>query len=180
MFNNIHLVQSDTSKDITQKVNEGLFPTWTVVLATILAVLILMLVLTKLLYKPVKKNFKDRQDYIQNNIDEATKQNDEASSDRVKANEELMIARSEAADILTAAKVRSEQVRAEKLEAARLEAQQLVKTAKLDIEQEKSKFEEEAKKEMVEIALKAASKVVEKEVDNKTNRKIVEDYIKAN
>ena len=172
---------SPVPKTIEDKVKfAGLFPTWITVVATIVAVLILMLVLTKLLYEPIKKNFKDRQSYIQTNINEAERQNTVASSDREKANDELIIARSAAADILTTAKVQAEVVRAKEIAKAKEEAQGIISSARAEMANEQTKFEMESKAAMVDIALEAAAKVVEKEVDNKTNRKIVEDYIKAN
>ena len=159
--------------------DHGLFPQWTTVVATVLAMLILLLVLGKLVYKPVKKMVKERREFIQNNIDEATKQNNQASIDREKANEELMQARMEAAEIIAKAKLDADKVKDENISKAKTEASQIVNNARSEIEREKIKFEQESKQAIVEVALEAAKKVVEKEVDNATNRKIVNDFIKA-
>lgn len=159
--------------------DHGLFPQWTTVVATLIAVTILLLVLGKLVYEPVKKMVKERREFIQNNIDEATKQNNEASVDREKANEELMQARMEAAEIIAQAKLDADKVKETNINKAKNEAAQIVDNARSEIEREKIKFDQESKEAIVEVALEAAKKVVEKEVDNKTNRKIVEDFIKA-
>jgi len=148
-------------------------------LATVLSLLILIFVLGKFLYKPIKDSVEARKKYIQDNIDESEKQNKDASLDREKANDELMTARLEAANIIAEAKVAAETKRAEIVAAAKDEATGIVTSAKEDIELEKAKFEQDSKQAIIDVALEAAAKVVEKEVDNKSNKKIVEDFIKA-
>lgn len=120
----------------------------------------------------------DRKTYIQNNIDEAQNQRDEASADRQKANEELVQAKVKAAEIVVGSKLIAEK------EANRIKLETTQKTirmldeAKADIRMQKILLATETKEEIVEVALAAAKKIVEKEVDNNTNRKLVEDYIK--
>jgi len=120
-----------------------------------------------------------RRKYIQDNIDESEKLNEEASVDREHANEELVNARVKAANIVADAKVEAETKRAKIIANARLEAGGIVNTAKEDMRLEKIKFEHESEEAIIEVALAAAKKVVEKEVDTKTNKKMVEDFIKA-
>ncbi|WKX02148.1 F0F1 ATP synthase subunit B [Candidatus Mycoplasma mahonii] len=158
---------------------DALFPTWPTMLATILSLIILLTILTKMVYKPVKKSFQNRQNYIQNNIKEAEMMNSQAITDRELADNELMRAQIEATEIISNAKVKAEIVRAEKLEIAKEEVVKLVKDAKIDIKHQQEKFDEESKEAIINVALTAASKVIEKEVDNKTNRKIISDFIKA-
>lgn len=168
---------SQSTTDHASEMFDGLFPTWPTMLATILSLLILLFVLTKFLYKPIKKSVEDRKKYIQDNIDEAEHHSRHAAKDREKANDELIRARKEAAEVITAAKVRAEKVRAEALVIAKEEADRLVKSAQDDIAVEKAKFEKESRQAIVDVALSAAAKIVEKEVDTKANKKMVEDFI---
>lgn len=168
---------SKSTADSISELFDGIFPTWPTVLATILSLLILMFVLTKFLYNPIKKSVEDRRKYIQGNIDEAEDQNKKASSDREKANEELIQARKEAADVITNAKLRAEKIKSNSLIIAKKEADRLLKSANEDIEIEKAKFAKESKKAIVDVALSAAAKIVEKEVDTKANKKMVKDFI---
>lgn len=167
----------ELSDEMTEKFN-ALFPTWPTMVATILSLLLLLLLLTKLLYKPVKKMHDDRRKYIQDNIDMAEQDNHEAAKDREKANGELIQARMEAADIIQRAKTEAEQVRANQLALAHAEAQRLIISAKSEIEHEQQKFKEESRESMVKIALAAAEKVLEKEVDSDSNKKIIENFIR--
>lgn len=121
----------------------------------------------------------DRKNYIQENIDSAETQNSEAALDREKANEELIQARLEAAEIVNKAKIEADEVRMQRIAKAKDEAAKVINDAQVSIQAQQEKFEEESKKAIVDVALAAAAKVIEKEVDNKTNKKIVENYIKA-
>ncbi len=174
----VHAAASQLKTTLTKNF-DALFPTWTTVLATVLALIILLTVLTLFVYKPVKKAFQSRKNYIQNNIDESERMNIEASSDREQANEELMRAQLEANEIISSARVKAEAVKAKKVAAAKDEVKTLVHDAKKDIAHQQEKFEQDSKEAIITVALEAASKVVEKEVDNKVNRKIISDYVKA-
>lgn len=120
-----------------------------------------------------------RRQFIQNNIDEAIKHNNEASVDREQANKELIQARIEAADIIAQAKMAGERVKADNIAQAKEDANKIMLQAQNDLEREKAKFEAESRQAIIEVALEAAAKVVEKEVDNDTNRRIVEDFVKS-
>lgn len=170
-------VPSDVGTEITEKF-DALFPTWPTMVATILSLLLLLLLLTKLLYKPVKKMHDDRRKYIQDNIDMAEQDNHEAAKDREKANGELIQARMDAADIIQRAKTEAEQVRANQLALAHSEAQRLIINAKSEIEHQQVKFKEESRESLVKLALAAAEKVIEKEVDSKSNKNIIDNFIR--
>lgn len=90
-----------------------------------------------------------------------------------------MQARIDAADIIAQAKMAGERVKADNINQAKEDAAKLLLQAQNDLEREKAKFEAESKQAIVEVALEAAAKVVEKEVDNATNRRIIEDYVKT-
>ena len=176
----VHVLYSKSSTaDVLSEKFEALFPTWTTVVATLIALIILLIILTKLFYKPVKKMHDERKDYIQHNIDSAESQNEEAVSDREKANDELIQARILAAKIVNQANEDAELVKVDKLAMAKISANKVIEDANSNIEAQQAKFDEESEKAIIEVAMAAAAKVIEKEVDNNTNRKIVENYIKA-
>ena len=177
-INNLSGTEHSKISDTLSEKFQALFPVWTTVLSTILAVLIILLILTKLVYNPVKKMHDDRKEYIQSNIDSAELQQNNAFNDREKANDELVQARLKAIDIIHQAKQEAKEVRVQRIEMAEIDARKIVQDAKNDMQFQQEKFEEESKEAIINIALEAASKVVEKEVNDKTNRKIIEDFIK--
>ncbi len=173
-----NVVQGTTSSELSEKF-EAIFPAWPTVLATIISFLVLMIVLTKFLYKPVKGMHDNRKKYIQDNIDSSEVQNKNAALDREKANDELIKARLVAAELMKNAKLQASEAREIEIAKAHEAAAKVIADAKLNMEAQQRKFEEESKEAIIDVALQAASKIIEKEVDSKTNRKIVSDYIKA-
>ncbi len=178
IYKHITLMIGGLPEALKEKYN-GLFPSWVTIVATILAFTILLLVMTKLVWKPVKKMVSDRRAHIQSNIDSATSQNKEAADNKEKANQELISARVEAAEIINEAKVSAEQLKRDSEIKAKENSNKILADAKQEIESEKIRLAKETKQEIVEVALAAAKKIVEKEVDNKTNRKLVEKFIKS-
>ena len=170
--------EQNLSKILTGKF-EGLFPSLFTIIATLLSLTIIIIVLTKFLYNPIKKMHDQRKKYIQDNIDVAEKENKEAILDREKANKELILARLKANKIIEKAKSEALEVREVKINLAKKEAKKVIDDANSKIKSQKIKFEEDSKKVIVDVALLAAAKIVEKEIDSKTNRKIIENFIKV-
>ena len=52
--------------------------------------------------------------------------------------------------------------------------------ARKDIENERIQMKEELSKEVIDVALLAASKVVEREVSKEDNEKLIDNFIKEN
>lgn len=155
----------------------GLFPAWPTILATALALTVLTVVLTKLVWKPVKRMIQERRNFIKQNIDQARSQNIDAEKNRELALNELNNSRHEASMIIAKAKSNAHKIMEDNVEETRQKIDHMMKTAKEEIEKEKQKFELEARNEIIEVALAAASKVIQKNVDSDVNRKLIQDFI---
>lgn len=172
-------ILADQSTDQLAEKFDALFPTWPTILATILSLLIAMFVLGPLVFKAVKKMVVKRQKYIQDNINQAEHLHNDALLEREKANQEIMSARSAAAEIISNAKLEAEKIRTTSITSARDEANKIVALAKGDIRREKEIFQIESKKEIIDVAMAAAKHIIEKEVDKSTNEKIISDFISS-
>ncbi len=142
------------------------------------AFIILFIAVFFLAYKPVKKFLKKRNDYVNKNIEES-KKNEEKSLEKLKEidnklNESYKEAKKIVSDAKKDANVIKEQIVQEAKEEAKLELEK----AKVDIENEVKKNKENIHKEMVDIALLASSKILEREVSTKDNEKRVDSFIK--
>ena len=73
---------------------------------------------------------------------------------------------------------RSEQKENEIIVAAKQEASQLKEKASKDVEQERQKVMNEIKNEISNIAILAASKVIEKDIDSKKHKELIDNFIK--
>ncbi len=159
------------------KVAENLFPTWPTIVASLIALVILLLILTKLVYKPVKNMYEKRQEYVQNNIDSSKNQLLVAHQEREQASEELLLARNRAEAIIEEANKVAESIKMQSVIEAKDTASNIIDSAKISIEEQKNQFYAQSKKMIVDVALKAASKVMEKEVDQKTHQKLIKEFI---
>lgn len=173
---NLVVQRADQSQVLEEKF-EGLFPTWPTMLATILSLLIIMFVLGPLVYKAVQKMVVKRRKYIQDNIDQAERLNNEALLERDKANKEIMNARSVAAGIISTAKLEAEEIKINSIKMANNEANKIVALAKNDMRREKEIFEIESKKQIIEVAMAATKHVITKEVDKDVSQKMISDFI---
>ena len=91
--------------------------------------------------------------------------------------QQLKGAREEARGIIEEARTAAKSEGNEIVNKAKQEAKLQVEKAQRDIAQEKLKAEEEIKKEITEVAFMAASKILEKEIDEESQQKYVEDFI---
>lgn len=143
----------------------------------ILATLILFIVLKKKLFGPITKFLKDRQDKIEANINEAKETRNEAIN--LKRDYEIKIseAKDAAKEIVEAARKRGEEVREEIVKEAKKEANSIVDKANKEIEREKAKAKDDLKKDVVNIAMMVASKVISKEIDENTHKEMISNFI---
>ena len=83
-------------------------------------------------------------------------------------------ARNEAQKLIADGRAVAEKMRADLLEKTRGDQQELLERARRDIGAERDKAIAELRREAVDLAIKGASKVVEENLDNDKNRKLVE------
>lgn len=147
-------------------------------LVQFIAFLILVVAVFFLAYKPVKKFLKKRNEYVKNNIDTSRK-NELASEEKLKAAEaSLTSSYKEAKKIIAHAKEDAEQERALIINKAKEEARFEKIKASEEIQAEIRKSQDQIHKEMVDIALLASEKILEREVSSKDNQKRVDSFIK--
>ena len=147
-------------------------------LVQFIAFLILIVAVFFLAYKPVKNFLKKRNEYVKNNID-TSRANELASEAKLKsANENLNASYKEAKHIISKAKDDAEKERALIINKAKDEAKLEKIKASEEIEQEIKKSQDEIHKQMVDIALLASEKILEREVSSADNQKRVDSFIK--
>ncbi len=163
----------ETMKSIADK----LIPNWLSFVIQFSSFIILLLVVFFFAYKPVKKMLKKRADFIQEEIDQAQKNHAEAVEQTKEAKKLLSDSKAEASLIIENATKKGE----EKYEAMMLEAKEEVKEMKLaaqeDIEQAKVDALNDIRNEMVNVALTASKEILKREVDEKDNTRLAEDFI---
>ena len=138
---------------------------------------VMYLVLKKLLFKPVMKIMEDRETSIKNQIDNARRMQSDAKADKVKYQEQLQNAQKDGELIIKDAKLKAQEESEELLKKTKREADNLIKEARQEIEQERLQMLKEVRKQVVELAILAASKIMEINLNNETNKKVVQNFL---
>ncbi len=133
---------------------------------------ILVFILTKFAWKPILAMIKEREQTIENSLNEATKARYEMSQLVAKNEELLNQAKEERNQILHNAKEAAEKVKADILVKAQKEAEEKIQMAFREIEIQKKAAIVEVKNSVGIMALEIAEKVIRKEL--KSNNEQVE------
>ena len=145
------------------------------IVAQILNFLILVLILKFVAYKPVMKMLKEREEKIARSIDAADEQ--KAKELLAEYNKQLADARIKAQEIVDKAMKRAQEERDASVAETRREIEQMRKAAKEDIARERERAAMQLRGEMVALSMQAAGKIIAANMDNKTNEKLVSDFI---
>ena len=86
-------------------------------------------------------------------------------------------ARADAQRLISEGAKAGEKIRTEMVEEARHQQQQILERARQEIGAERDRAIAELRREAVDLAIKGASKVIERNLDDDTNRKIVEEFL---
>ncbi len=144
---------------------------------TLIVFVSLLLILRKYAWGPIVDAVDSREKGIQAAIDGAAELNTEAAKLLKEHREQMADARRQASEILAEAKVAGERVRKELEEKARTEAQGIVERALAEIERERDGALETLRRESVDLALAAASQLMQESFDQETDRQLVERYL---
>lgn len=152
-------------------INTGL-SVWTLVVFAIL-----VFILGKFAWGPILGAVEAREKGIQSALDEAAERNEESAKLLAEHKEQLADARRQANELIAEGKAAGENVRKEIEEKARTEAQGIVERARAEIERERDAAIAQLRKESVDLALAAASRLMQENLDQDKDRQIVERYL---
>ena len=172
------VVLADIGEVIKEYINKNLIPNWASFVVQFAALVIMILVVFFVAYKPVRFMLKKRADYVENNIRESELAKAEAEKNAKKSEEILIASKKEAKEIVAAAKVTAVDNQKAMLEETQLEISKMKTQAEADIERSKLEAKEEIRQEMVSGALAASEEFLKREVNEKDNARLVENFIK--
>ena len=146
----------------------------------ILVTFVIFLVILRIFaWGPIMDALEKRETKIQESLDAAEKAKAEAEQISQKNEQALKDAEAKAQQIRKEAVEEAEMLRNERIEKAKKEANEQLEQAKQSIEQEKKQALNELRNEVADLAIKAAGTILDKELDEKSNRELVDNYIKG-
>ncbi len=142
------------------------------------SVFVLFLLGSYLLFNPVRKMLKDRQDGIKKNIDDANADKESAAALKAQYEEKLKGIDKEAEQILSEARQKALKNEAKMIEEAKEEAARIIERANEEAVLEKKRAIDEVKQEMIAVASMMAAKVVAASIDTSIQDTLVEETLK--
>ncbi len=147
------------------------------ILWTVINLLIFYILLRRFLFKPVLGMMERREQMIKDDLDKAKKASEEAEQMKAEYETKLQEAQAEAVKIATTAKQRADRESAEIVEDARAEAAHIIEDAQKTIERDREAAMSSAKEQIAGLAVMAASRVLEKNIDEESNRSFAEQLL---
>lgn len=139
--------------------------------------LIFLALLKVFAWGPITEALEKREQNIKESLEAAEKAMQRAEKISKENEEALREAEQKAQQIRKEAIEEAEMLRKERLEKAKEEADKMLEQARETIEQEKQQALEELREEVAELAIQSASRIIDAELDEKRNSKLVDDYI---
>ena len=154
-----------------------LTPTGGLMFWTLIIFLILFAILGKLVFPKITAAVEAREKALEEAIEAAKRDREEAARALAEQLKQIEAARVEAQKIIVDGRQMGETLRAQMIEETHQQQQQMLERARGEIEQEKERAIAELRREAIELAIAGASKVIEKNLDDQANRKIVESFL---
>ena len=144
---------------------------------TIVNILVLFLLLKHFLFKPITEMMESRTAEIENNLKDAEDQKQKASELTAQYEEKLQGAHAEAAQIVSEARQRGQREYDAILKTAGQDAQEEQERARADMEREREEMLRGVQENVTELVLLTASKLSQKELDEESDRKLVDSFL---
>lgn len=151
---------------------------WGTALYQLVAFVVLLYLVSKFALKPLLGLMEEREKRINDQIDSAEKRSKEAEQFAQEQRKALEEARLEAQQIIEQARKMSEQQGQEIIEQARENAERVKNSALADIQREKEQAVAALREQVASLSVLIATKVIEKELDEKEQEKLIQEYLK--
>ena len=148
------------------------------ILISLCNLLILFLILKRFLYKPVRKMVAQRQADIDEKYDAASKAQKEAEDEKKAYEEKLRQANTRADEIIKTATDDARRRSGEILAQAKERADGVLSQAQQELELEKKKAQSDIRKEIVDISTLLTGKMLEREIDEKDHRVLIDSFLR--
>ena len=144
---------------------------------TLLIFVALWLLLRRYAFPAIFAAVEAREKALEDAIAAAKRDREEAAKLLEDHRRQIDAARADAQRLIAEGAKAGEKIRTEMIEEARHQQQEILDRARQEIGAERDRAIAELRREAVDLAIKGASKVIERNLDDETNRKIVEQFL---
>ena len=163
--------ESSGGKNPLTAVTPGLY------ICTIITFLLLFYVLAKFAWKPLLSMLEERESLIKRSLSDAETAREELQKINLESEAIITKARTEAQSILSDGKAAAEKIKDDTVAKAKEEASKIREEAKQQIKAEKDRAISDIKKEVVDLSLNVAEKLIKKNISEKDNASLIEESL---
>lgn len=144
---------------------------------TTITFLVLVVLLGRYAWKPLLGALQEREQSIQSTIDQARSDREQAEALLQQQRELLEQARRERSEALSAGQRDAEKLKAEIMAEARSQREQLLKQTETQIQAGMRQARAELRELAADLAIQAAGKLLDRNLDPATHKRLVEEYL---
>ena len=146
-------------------------------LAQIVNVVILLVVLYFVAYKPVMRMLDERSKRVKDSMEQADAIKEQAAQVEEEVKKQLDIASKEGQKRIEQAVQAGEGIKEKAKQSARQEAETLITRARNEIQRERDGAISELRREVADLTIAAAEKVIDRSLDKKAHRELIEKVL---
>lgn len=146
-------------------------------LAQVVNVVILLVVLYFVAYKPVMRMLDERSRRIKDSMEQADAIKEQAARTEEEVKRQLAAASKEGQERIDKSVKAGEEIREKARQSARQEAEALVARARDEIKRERDEAISELRKEVADLTIAAAEKVIDRSLDKKAHRDLIDKVL---
>ncbi len=144
---------------------------------TIVTFVVLLVVLRAVAWKPLLAMLAEREQRIQESLDQAERAKADAQAAVEENRQGMAKARVDAQETVARGREAAERLAQDVRQRAEVQAEQMIEQASRTIQQEKDRAISELRRQVADLAIQAAGKVLDENLDDARNRKLVDEYI---
>jgi len=144
---------------------------------TIITFVILLVLLRRVAWKPILAMIDERERTIQESLERADEAREEAEETLEQYRKQLAEARAEARDIINESKESGEKIKQDIIAEAENQKRKMIEDARNQIEAEREKAVREIQDSVADVAMAAASRILQKELSEEAHSRIIQDSL---
>jgi F-type H+-transporting ATPase subunit b len=171
------LLEQGKKVDDCQEAPSPLLPEVNEIIWGSIAFAVLLVALWKWGIPAIRNMEQAREERIRNDLEAAEQARSEAESEKTQYERQIADARNEAGRIIEEARQSAEGVRRDLVARAEQEAAEVRARAEADVANMRTQAMAQVRGEVAQLSIELASRIVERNLDNDTNRQLVDSYI---
>lgn len=168
---------SSLGESIGDTIKENLFTNIYALLAQVVATVVLLVLIIVFAYKPAKKFLNKRRELLDKEVSETKEKNQEADANLLESKEQIKKSKIKAQEIVGQAEIDANLRRDEIIASTEEETKKMISDAQDVIKKQQKQALTEIKDVVVGVALDASARILEREVTEQDNQKIIDDFV---